>query len=179
MFKFCCFKTEGGDDAASRGKLILLKKKLEERDRALAENATLLKKLEHGVNEKQLIIDTRERQLAEKGQLIVEKEDGERKMLAQLQEMEKVIEKREAVIEAMRSGGVVTTMGPENTGDDEPDGNQRLKALEVKKVNCLLEMNLSMDVSTPPSMLSKVWIVFVKFFFIFCEEFWMCFFFWL
>ncbi len=124
-------KTEGGDDAASRGKLIVLKKKLEDREKALSENSALLEKLEHSVNEKQLIIDTRERQLAEKGQLIVEKEDGERKMLAQIQEMEKVIEKRDAVIDAMRSGGVGVVTGPEKEGNDEA-GNQKVEELQVR-----------------------------------------------
>ena len=128
IFHFFFFKTEGGDDAASRGKLIVLKKKLEDREKALSENSALLEKLEHSVNEKQLIIDTREKQLAEKGQLIVEKEDSERKMLAQIQVMEKVLEKRDAVIEAMRSGGVGVVTG----GEDETDNSQKVEELQVR-----------------------------------------------
>ena len=121
--------------AANRGKFIVLKKKLEEQEKVLSEKTALVEKLEHSVNEKQLILDTREKQLAEKGQLIVEKEEGERKMLAELQEKDKVIEKREAVIQAMRSGGVGSGMAGQDEADHRSTADiQRLRDVEASTI---------------------------------------------
>ena len=49
-------------------------------------------------------------------------------MLAQIQVMEKVLEKRDAVIEAMRSGGVGVVTG----GEDETDNSQKVEELQVR-----------------------------------------------
>ncbi|XP_071478841.1 uncharacterized protein [Diadema antillarum] len=119
-------KEGASDDASSRGKLLVLKKKLDEKEKVLAESESKLSKLEEIVNEKQAMLNQRDDRIKVCEQRIEELEEQDRRTTGELLEKEKIIEKRDAMLEALRSGGAAVVM---DTGPTT-QLNNRVKELE-------------------------------------------------
>lgn len=88
-----------------------------------------MEKLSQVVNEKQETINTQEVVIRQREATITEKDESERKIVAELQDRDATIEKRDAVIAVMRSGGAVVQEVENNAvGSDQMS---RVAELEV------------------------------------------------
>lgn len=84
---------------------MLLKKKLDDREKTLQVKTMEVEKLETLVNAKQEIIRQQENDLVCQKESIGQLEEMSRKISGELDEASRQLEKKEAIIGAMRSGG--------------------------------------------------------------------------
>lgn len=84
---------------------MLLKKKLEDREKTLQSKTTEVEKLESLVNAKQETIRLQEIDLASQRSSISQLEETTRRLSGEVEEGVRQLEKKDAIIGAMRSGG--------------------------------------------------------------------------